>query len=78
MFEWFLNLPLILVEFNIKIEKIHVLTDFHFVFFTHDNFFYLQFICCMFCTDLWETLNIMKSIFDECKESARTANYEGE
>ena len=25
----------------------------------------------MFCSDLWETLNMIKSIFDEGKESAR-------
>ena len=39
--------------------------------FTHDNFLYLQFICCMFCSDLWETLNIIRSIFDGGKESAK-------
>ena len=76
MFEWVLHTPLKVVEYNLKIYltffswKIHVLTDFHFVVFTHD-IFYLQFIRCMFCSDLWETLNIMKSIFDECKELAR-------
>ena len=36
--------------------------------FTHDNFLYLKFVCCMFCSDLPETLNIMKSTFDECKD----------
>ena len=35
------------------------------------TFSYLQFIRCMFCSDLRETLNITKSVFDECKESAR-------
>ena len=74
MSEWVLNTPLKLVEYNL--EKylmlfkfkfkilIHVLTDFHFMVSTHDNFLYLQLICCMFCSDLLEILNIMKSIFD--------------
>ena len=64
MFEWVLNMPLKLIEYNLKIylmlfefKKIHVLTDFHFVVFTHDNFLNLQFIRCMFCSDFWETLN---------------------
>ena len=38
---------------------------------THDIIPYLQFIFCAFCSDLWETLNVMKSIFDARKESAR-------
>ena len=58
MFEWVLNMPLKLVEFNLNIYlklfklKKFVLTDFHFVVFTHDNFLYLQFISCMFSSDL--------------------------
>ena len=79
MFEWVLNTPLKLVEYNLKIylmlfelkKKQHVLTDFHFVVFTHDNILYQQIIHGVFCSDLWETLNIMKSIFDEWKKSAR-------
>ena len=39
--------------------------------FTHDIFLYLQFIICAFCNDLWEALNVIKSIFDVCKESER-------
>ena len=46
-----------------ELKKI-VLIDFHFVVFTDDIFLYLQFILCAFCSDLSETLNIMKSIFD--------------
>ena len=38
---------------------------------THDIVLYLQFIFCAFCSDLLETLSILKSIFDVCKESAR-------
>ena len=53
-----------------KLKKF-VLTDFHFMIFTHHNLLYLQFIWCMFWSDLKETLNIMKSIFDECNKSAR-------
>ena len=69
-FQCFLNKPLKLVEYNLNIflmlfelKKI-VLIDFHFVVFTDDIFLYLQFILCAFCSDLSETLNIMKSIFD--------------
>ena len=71
-------MPLKVIEYNLKIylmlfelKKIHVFIDFHFVVFTHDIFLYQQFIYCMLCSGLWETLNIMKSISDECKESAR-------
>ena len=30
-----------------------MLTDFQFLVFTHDNVLYLQFICCMFCNDMF-------------------------
>ena len=30
--------------------------------------FSLSEIYCMFCSDLWETFNIMKSTFGECKD----------
>ena len=57
-------MPLKLIEYNLKIylmsfelKKNNVLTDFHFVVFTRDNFLYLQFIRLMFCSDLCETLN---------------------
>ena len=53
-----------------ELKKI-VLIDFHFVFFTHDIFLCLQVILCVFCSDLLQALNIVKSIFDVCKESAR-------
>ena len=35
------------------------------------HFVYLQFISCTFCSDFWETLNIIKSSFGKCKESAK-------
>ena len=79
MFEWVLNTPLKIVEYNLEIYlmllnwKIHVLIDFHYAVFTHDNFLYLKVVRCMFCSDFWETLKIMKSNFDKCKESARKA-----
>ena len=41
------------------------------MFLTQDIFLYLQFNICAFCSDLWETLNIVKSSFDVCKESTR-------
>ena len=78
MFEWVLNTPLIIVEYNLKTYLIlfelkkSSFNCFHFgSFFTHEIFLYLQFIRCTFCGDFWETLNIMKFIFDKCKESAR-------
>ena len=49
----------------LKLKKF-MLTDFYIVVFTHDNILYLEFIRCMFCSELWETLNLMKSIFDVC------------
>ena len=77
MFEWVLNTPPKIVEYNLKIYltlfnwKIHVLIDFHFAVFTHDNFLYLKFIRCTFRSDFWEISNLIKSIFGKCKESTR-------
>ena len=45
---------------------------------THDNFLYLQFICCLFCSGLCETLHMMKSIFDDCKELAKKTESENQ
>ena len=72
MLEWILNTPLKPVEHNlIWIEKIRFLIDFHFDVFPH-IFLYLQFIRRAFSGDLWETLlNIIKFIFDVCKELER-------
>ena len=54
-----------------ELKKIHVLIDFHFEVFTQDIIVYLQFIHCVFFSNLWETLNIRKSIFDVFTESAK-------
>ena len=54
-----------------ELKNSWVLTDFLVAVFTHGIFLYLQFISCTFCSDFWETLNIIKSSFDKCKESAK-------
>ena len=51
--------------------KLKIMLYLIFTLWSCDNFLNLQFICSMFCSNLWETLTIMKSILDAYKELAK-------
>ena len=51
--------------------KLKIMLYLIFTLWSCDNFLNLQFICSMFCSNLWETLTIMKSILYVYKELAK-------